>query len=141
MPNRPENETGAPDIDLKHGLIGEKLLRELLYGVNGIECKREGRAWEAKYRAFYIETSQERELDSGIYVPSGFAISKAQYWGFIMDGIVFMAPASWLKEQRATCGGEAEQGHPPQRTRGWRLPLERFIAGPPPALNQWWLKD
>ena len=118
---------GSFDLDLPHGLLGEQLGKELLFGIKHVEYKRQDRA--PRFGSLYIETMHDPGA-RGLYQPSGLSTTDADYWGFVIGSFVFHVPTVWLREQQGTCQAAAQpNGSCP--TKGFKLPLRRLIEASP----------
>lgn len=83
------------DIDLAYGEDGERVVREFLAGMLGYSARPGHLTVEVKSDARYLDTQKlyiEYEcLKQGAWEPSGIAVTKADYWAFVVGETVILA--------------------------------------------------
>jgi hypothetical protein len=118
------------DIDLKHGLYGESIVKDvLLLGDGEIEVKTDRKARSTGN--LYIETHCRRRDG---WHPSGISTSEASVWFFIIgpeDKLMVGISAAALRREAvrfaARVAEETDGSHP---TRGVLVPLAALVREP-----------
>ncbi len=112
------------DIDLQVGKEGEVLVQQLLTNGKTIEVKRDMR-WKDTGNLF-IETecwytSQQQ------WGPSGLSVTKAEYWAFVLEGVVLMVPTDVLKKTIVAIGRPISNNMPPNPSKGYLITVQDLL--------------
>lgn len=112
------------DLDLSFGLEGESLVKQLLTAGQTIEVKRD-RRW-VQTGNLYIETSCFFNR-SNSWEQSGVNVTKADYWAFVLEGIVLLIPTSALRYAVKTYGKPIRCFIPPNPSQGVLLTVPHLL--------------
>jgi hypothetical protein len=105
------------DLDLRAGLEGESLVADLL-SLDTIEVKTD-RKWKTTGN-LYIET-QCYYVATQEWKDSGLSVTKADYWGFVMEKSVLMVQTDTLKKAVALWGKPISCDMEPNPSRGYLI--------------------
>jgi hypothetical protein len=112
------------DKDFSFGLEGETLVEELLTRGKTVEVKRDAR-WRdtgnlyIEYACFYQGVKA--------WKPSGIAVTKADYWAFVIEGTVLFVPLELLKKTCMTKGRKIDCIIPPNPSKGFLVTVQDIL--------------
>lgn len=113
------------DLDYGYGLQGENLVDSLLRGANTVEVKRDRRWWDTGNifieTECYFQTSQSWEL-------SGLAVTKAEYWAFVLESGVILVPTNHVKYAVKVFGRAITCDIEPNRSKGYLIKAEDLLT-------------
>jgi hypothetical protein len=112
------------DKDFSFGLEGENLVEELLTNGKTVEVKR-----DAKWREtgnLYIEYACYYQSQKA-WKPSGIAVTKADYWAFVIEGTVLFVPLELLKKTVMTKGRKIDCIIPPNPSKGFLITVQDIL--------------
>jgi hypothetical protein len=104
------------DLDLSVGQAGEKLVEGLLTGNKTIEVKTDLK-WK-NTNNIYIETECWSHNNQSWYA-SGLSATKAEYWAFVLEGVVLIVPTSVLRRAVELYGEEITCDIEPNPSKGY----------------------
>jgi len=112
------------DLDYSRGLVGENLVDTLLRGGNTVEVKTDLK-WKNTGN-LYIETECWYQ-SSQSWEPSGLNASTADYWAFVLEGLVLMVPTAELRRIVGLEGHAISNNMPPNPSRGYLIKPEDIL--------------
>ena len=112
------------DLDYSHGLEGENLVDTLLRGGKTVEVKTDLK-WKLTGNLYietecWYQTSQSWEL-------SGLKASTADYWAFVLEGMVLMVPTVTLRHIVYLEGYPIANNMLPNPSRGYLIKPESIL--------------
>lgn len=111
------------DIDLAEGQYSEELVRNLFNGKSTVEVKRDLR-WRETGN-LYIETEQFSSYYDK-WIPSGLAVSKADFWAFQLDTLILFVQRDKLREAVLEENRKIQMKRTPP-TRGYLVKVSTVI--------------
>lgn len=113
------------DLDYATGLVGERLVNELLTNGKKVEVKRDMR-W-AETGNVYIECyCYYQSTDS--WEESGLLTSQADYWAFVLNETVLMLPYERVVKACLEFGKRIDCKIEPNPSRGYLVKVVDLIA-------------
>ena len=106
--------------DLIFGQEGEKLVQELLTGGYSVEVKTD-RRWVDTGNV-YVETDCYYQ-GKRAWGPSGITTTQADYWAFVLEGLVVLIPVLALRYAVDEFGTSIDCKIPPNPSKGVLLTL------------------
>lgn len=106
------------DLDLANGKVGETLVEELLTGGKTIEVKTDLK-WKNTGN-LYIETICWSHNNQEWY-PSGLSTTKAEYWAFVLEGMVLMVLTEQLRKAVTLFGHPITCNIQPNPSKGYLI--------------------
>ena len=113
------------DLDFSTGQVGEALVNDLLEGGFTVEVKRD-RRWHITGNV-YLETHCWFRSEKA-WKKSGLAVSKADYWAFVLNKTVLLIPTQKVIEACLTYGKQAQCKIEPNPSRGYLVKVTDLIA-------------
>jgi hypothetical protein len=113
------------DLDYTYGLAGESLVDELLTGGKTVEVKRDRKWWDTGN--IYIEV-QCWFNSTKSWEDSGLAVTKADYWAFVLESGVIMVPTNHVKYAVKVFGKRIECTMEPNNSRGYLIKAKDLIT-------------
>jgi hypothetical protein len=113
------------DLDFATGQNGEELVKELLTGGKTVEVKTDIK-WKNTGN-LYIETICWYNASSE-WLPSGLSVTKADYWGFVLEGTVLLVQTEYLRIAVAQYGYPINCNIPPNPSKGYLIKPEHILA-------------
>jgi hypothetical protein len=113
------------DLDFATGQNGEELVKELLTGGKTVEVKTDIK-WKNTGN-LYIETICWYNTSSE-WLPSGLSVTKADYWGFVLEGSVLLVQTEYLRIAVAQYGHPINCNIPPNPSKGYLIKPEHILA-------------
>lgn len=119
------------DLDFSKGKEGENLVEETLLS-GTIEVKTDLR-WQETGN-LYVETECFYQTSQS-WEPSGLSVTKADYWAFVLNGLIIILPTKDLKIIVDTEGVAVDCKIEPNPSRGFLIKpefiLRKFKYSPP----------
>ena len=112
------------DLDYSYGLSGETLVDQLLTGGKTVEVKRD-RKW-SNTGNIYIEI-QCWFNSSKSWEDSGLAVSKADYWAFVLESGVIIVPIEHVKYAVKVFGKRIECTIEPNNSLGYLITAKDLL--------------
>jgi len=113
------------DLDYSYGLQGENLVDQLLTGGKTVEVKRDRKWWDTGN--IFIEV-QCWYNSSKTWEDSGLAVSKADYWAFVLESGVIIVPIGHVKYAVQVFGKRIECTIEPNNSRGYLIKAKDLIT-------------
>jgi hypothetical protein len=111
------------DLDYSYGIEGEQLVNQLLTGGKTVEVKRD-RRWKDTGNLFIETNYLSKQFNT--WVPGGLLATKAEYWAFVLEGMVVIVPIAQLKNAVKLHGRPIENKKEPNPSRGYLLRLDEL---------------
>lgn len=113
------------DLDYATGLVGERLVDELLTGNKKVEVKRDMRWAETgnvyiEIQCWYNGTQEWKD--------SGLVVSQAHYWAFVLNETILIIPYEKLVQAVAKYGVRTGCNIEPNPSRGYLVKVVDLIA-------------
>jgi hypothetical protein len=112
------------DLDLKFGQEGEALVKELHTSGKTVEVKTD-RQW-VRTNNLYIET-ECYHLSCKCWEPSGLAVTKADYWVFVLQKTMVSVPTPILRYAVESFGRPISCDIPPNMSKGYLLTVNDLL--------------
>lgn len=112
------------DLDYTFGAVGESLVNDLLTGGKTVEVKRDRRWWVTgnifiEMECYFTGTES--------WAPSGLAITKADYWAFVLESGVILVPTNHVKYAVQLAGRAVTCDIEPNRSKGYLIKAEDLL--------------
>lgn len=112
------------DLDFSYGRAGETLVEELLTGGKTVEVKRD-RKWSSTGN-LYIETKCWYQRSQS-WEDSGLAVTKAEYWAFVLEQGVLIVPTLLVSKAIYQFGRGITCQIPPNKSAGYLIKVEDLL--------------
>lgn len=112
------------DWDFQDGFVGEQLVFDLLTGGRRVEVKTD-RKW-IETGNVYIETSCWSNKTNA-FEPSGLITTEADYWAFVLEGLVLMVHTVDLRMAAVTFGKPVSCNIDPNPSKGFLIQIPHLL--------------
>ena len=113
------------DLDYSFGLEGENLVNELLTGGKTVEVKRDRKWWDTGNIFIEVQCWYNATMS---WEDSGLAVSKADYWAFVLESGVIIVPTNHVKYAVKVFGKRIECTIEPNNSRGYLITAKDLIT-------------
>ena len=110
--------------DLIFGQEGEQLVEELLTGGRSVEVKRDAK-W-VKTGNLYIETECYYRAKNA-WGPSGVTTTRADYWAFVLEDMVLIAPTAAVRYAVDEFGSPIACNIEPNPSKGYLITVPHLL--------------
>lgn len=112
------------DLDYTFGAAGESLVNELLTQGKTVEVKRDRKWWSTGN--IYIETECWYNTSES-WEASGLAVTKADYWAFVLESGVIFVPTNHVKYAVRLAGKAITCNIEPNFSKGYLITAESLL--------------